>query len=313
MKGMKEKKMAVIKTEHLSHVYSEGTPFVKMAIQDVNLSIEEGELVGVIGHTGSGKSTLIQHLNGLLKPTSGKIYIDGQDMWEDKSKLRDIRFKVGLVFQYPEYQLFEETVYKDIAFGPKNMGLSEEEVDRRVRRAAAFVNVGKDLLDKSPFELSGGQKRRVAIAGVLAMDPKVLILDEPTSGLDPSERVRFRNLLAEFAQGRIVLISTHIVADVEVIAGQNAIMKDGALIACDRTDALVEKVRGKVWTATIDAAALPHWEQTLTIIGLRSEPDRRIALRYLAETPLLAGSQAAAPRLEDLFLWLFPHTREERM
>ena len=128
MKGMKEKKMAVIKTEHLSHVYSEGTPFVKMAIQDVNLSIEEGELVGVIGHTGSGKSTLIQHLNGLLKPTSGKIYIDGQDMWEDKSKLQDIRFKVGLVFQYPEYQLFEETVYKDIAFGPKNMGLSEEEV-----------------------------------------------------------------------------------------------------------------------------------------------------------------------------------------
>ena len=165
MKGMKEKKMAVIKTEHLSHVYSEGTPFVKMAIQDVNLSIEEGELVGVIGHTGSGKSTLIQHLNGLLKPTSGKIYIDGQDMWEDKSKLRDIRFKVGLVFQYPEYQLFEETVYKDIAFGPKNMGLSEEEVDRRVRRAAAFVNVGKDLLDKSPFELSGGQKGRDRILG----------------------------------------------------------------------------------------------------------------------------------------------------
>lgn len=158
--------MAVIRTEHLSHVYSEGTPFVKMAIQDVNLSIEEGEMVGVIGHTGSGKSTLIQHLNGLLKPTSGKIYIDGEDMWADKAKLREIRFKVGLVFQYPEYQLFEETVYRDIAFGPKNMGLSEEEVDKRVRQAAAFVNVTEEMMNKSPFELSGGQKRRVAIAGV---------------------------------------------------------------------------------------------------------------------------------------------------
>lgn len=184
--------MAVIRTEHLSHVYSEGTPFVKMAIQDVNLSIEEGEMVGVIGHTGSGKSTLIQHLNGLLKPTSGKIYIDGEDMWADKAKLREIRFKVGLVFQYPEYQLFEETVYRDIAFGPKNMGLSEEEVDKRVRQAAAFVNVTEEMMNKSPFELSGGQKRRVAIAGVLAMNPKVLILDEPTAGLDPKGRDRFR-------------------------------------------------------------------------------------------------------------------------
>ena len=137
--------MAVIKTEHLTHTYSEGTPFVKMAIQDVNLSIEEGEMVGVIGHTGSGKSTLIQHFNGLLKPTSGKIYIDGEDMWADTTRLRDIRFKVGLVFQYPEYQLFEETVYKDISFGPKNMGLSEEEVDRRVRQAASFVNVTEEM------------------------------------------------------------------------------------------------------------------------------------------------------------------------
>ena len=192
--------MAVIRTEHLSHVYSEGTPFVKMAIQDVNLSIEEGEMVGVIGHTGSGKSTLIQHLNGLLKPTSGKIYIDGEDMWADKAKLREIRFKVGLVFQYPEYQLFEETVYRDIAFGPKNMGLSEEEVDKRVRQAAAFVNVTEEMMNKSPFELSGGQKRRVAIAGVLAMNPKVLILDEPTAGLDPKGRDRILGQIQEYQQ-----------------------------------------------------------------------------------------------------------------
>ncbi len=238
MKGMKEKKMAVIKTEHLSHVYSEGTPFVKMAIQNVNLSIEEGELVGVIGHTGSGKSTLIQHLNGLLKPTSGKIYIDGQDMWEDKSKLRDIRFKVGLVFQYPEYQLFEETVYKDIAFGPKNMGLSEEEVDRRVRRAAAFVNVGKDLLDKSPFELSGGQKRRVAIAGVLAMDPKVLILDEPTAGLDPKGRDRILGQIQEYQQQQknTVLIVSHSMEDVAKFAKKVLVMNQSKVFMYDDTE-----------------------------------------------------------------------------
>ena len=226
MKGMKEKKMAVIKTEHLSHVYSEGTPFVKMAIQDVNLSIEEGELVGVIGHTGSGKSTLIQHLNGLLKPTSGKIYIDGQDMWEDKSKLRDIRFKVGLVFQYPEYQLFEETVYKDIAFGPKNMGLSEEEVDRR------------DLLDKSPFELSGGQKRRVAIAGVLAMDPKVLILDEPTAGLDPKGRDRILGQIQEYQQQQknTVLIVSHSMEDVAKFAKKVLVMNQSKVFMYDDTE-----------------------------------------------------------------------------
>ena len=204
MKGMKEKKMAVIKTEHLSHVYS-------------------------------GKSTLIQHLNGLLKPTSGKIYIDGQDMWEDKSKLRDIRFKVGLVFQYPEYQLFEETVYKDIAFGPKNMGLSEEEVDRRVRRAAAFVNVGKDLLDKSPFELSGGQKRRVAIAGVLAIDPKVLILDEPTAGLDPKGRDEILDSIKDLKEktGITVILVSHSMEDVAKYVNRIMVMNDGVLMYDD--------------------------------------------------------------------------------
>ena len=220
--------MAVIKTEHLSHVYSE----------DVNLSIEEGEMVGVIGHTGSGKSTLIQHLNGLLKPTSGKIYIDGQDMWEDKTKLRDIRFKVGLVFQYPEYQLFEETVYKDISFGPRNMGLSEEEIDRRVREAAAFVSITEDLLQKSPFELSGGQKRRVAIAGVLAMQPKVLILDEPTAGLDPKGRDRILGQIQEYQQDQknTVLIVSHSMEDVAKFAKKVLVMNQARVFMYDDTE-----------------------------------------------------------------------------
>ena len=232
--------MAVIKTEHLTHTYSEGTPFVKMAIQDVNLSIEEGEMVGVIGHTGSGKSTLIQHFNGLLKPTSGKIYIDGEDMWADTTRLRDIRFKVGLVFQYPEYQLFEETVYKDISFGPKNMGLSEEEVDRRGRQAASFVNVTEEMMHKSPFELSGGQKRRVAIAGILAMQPKVLILDEPTAGLDPKGRDRILGQIQEYQQDQknTVLIVSHSMEDVAKFARKVLVMNQSKVFLYDDTEAV---------------------------------------------------------------------------
>ena len=175
----------ILEVRDLSHIYSVGTPFQRAAIEHVSFSVERGEFIGIIGHTGSGKSTLIQHLNGLLKPTSGQILFDGRDIWSDKAFTRSIRFHVGLVFQYPEYQLFEETVYKDIAFGPKNMGLPPEEIQRRVREAAAFVGVPEEHLEKSPFELSGGQKRRVAIAGVIAMEPAVLILDEPTAGLDP--------------------------------------------------------------------------------------------------------------------------------
>ena len=178
----------ILQIEHLTHTYSAGTPFQRSAVDDMNLSMMDGEFLGIIGHTGSGKSTLIQHLNGLLKPTSGRILLQGRDIWADLKKIRDVRFQVGLVFQYPEYQLFEETVYKDIAFGPKNMGLDEEDIDRRVRDAAAFVGLTEAMLDKSPFELSGGQKRRVAIAGVIAMEPKVLVLDEPTAGLDPRGR-----------------------------------------------------------------------------------------------------------------------------
>ena len=178
----------ILQIEHLTHTYSAGTPFQRSAVDDMNLSMMDGEFLGIIGHTGSGKSTLIQHLNGLLKPTSGRILLQGRDIWADPKKIRDVRFQVGLVFQYPEYQLFEETVFKGIAFGPKNMGLDEADIDRRVRDAAAFVGLTEAMLDKSPFELSGGQKRRVAIAGVIAMEPKVLVLDEPTAGLDPRGR-----------------------------------------------------------------------------------------------------------------------------
>ena len=178
----------ILQIEHLTHTYSAGTPFQRSAVDDMNLSMMDGEFLGIIGHTGSGKSTLIQHLNGLLKPTSGRILLQGRDIWADPKKIRDVRFQVGLVFQYPEHQLFEETVYKDIAFGPKNMGLDEADIDRRVRDAAAFVGLTEAMLDKSPFEPSGGQKRRVAIAGVIAMEPKVLVLDEPTAGLDPRGR-----------------------------------------------------------------------------------------------------------------------------
>ena len=178
----------ILQVKNLTHTYSAGTPFEHKALDNMNFSVEKGEFIGIIGHTGSGKSTLMQHLNGLLKPTSGQVLLDGVDIHSDKKFTRQARFRVGLVFQYPEYQLFEETVYKDIAFGPKNMGLNAEEIDRRVREAAKLVGLTDEQLEVSPFDLSGGQKRRVAIAGVIAMEPEVLILDEPTAGLDPASR-----------------------------------------------------------------------------------------------------------------------------
>lgn len=228
--------MAVIKTENLSYVYGEGTPFRKVAVDNVNIEIEEGEFVGVIGHTGSGKSTLIQHFNGLLKPTSGRILIDGEELWQDKSRLRAIRFKVGLVFQYPEYQLFEETIYKDIAFGPRNMGLNEAEIDRRVRETARMVGISESMLDKSPFELSGGQKRRVAIAGVMAMEPKVLILDEPASGLDPKGREQILGLIKDYHKltGNTVLLVSHSMEDVAKHASKILVMNEAKVFCYDK-------------------------------------------------------------------------------
>ena len=229
--------MAIIKTENLTYVYGEGTPLRKVAVDDVNLEIDEGEMVGVIGHTGSGKATLIQHFNGLLKPTSGSVFIDGERLWDDKAKLRPVRFKVGLVFQYPEYQLFEETCYKDIAFGPKNMGLDEQEIDRRIKETAGLVGLSDDLLDKSPFELSGGQKRRVAIAGVMAMEPKVLILDEPASGLDPKGREQILGLIKEYHQEKknTVLLVSHSMEDIAKNVSKILVMNEAKLFCYDDT------------------------------------------------------------------------------
>ena len=201
----------VLEVKALTHTYSAGTPFEHKAIDNVDLEVMPGEFLGIIGHTGSGKSTLIQHLNGLLRPMDGQILLDGTDIWERPKEIRKVRFQVGLVFQYPEYQLFEETVYKDISFGPKNMGLKGEEIDCRVRRAAAFAGIDEEMLEKSPFELSGGQKRRVAIAGVIAMEPKVLILDEPTAGLDPRGREAILAQLRSYhkQKGNTVILVSH--------------------------------------------------------------------------------------------------------
>ena len=232
--------MSVIRTENLTYTYSQGTPFEKTAVKDVNIEIEEGELVGIIGHTGSGKSTLIQHLNGLIKPTSGKIFIDGVDIHDKDIKLRDVRFKVGLVFQYPEYQIFEETVYKDIAFGPTNMGLDEGEIDKRVRETAKLVGIDDSLLNKSPFELSGGQKRRVAIAGVMAMRPKVLILDEPTAGLDPRGREMILGQIKHYHEetGSTVLLVSHSMEDVARFAQKILVMNKGEVFCYDTPPAV---------------------------------------------------------------------------
>ena len=226
----------IIETKELTHIYSRGTPFERVALDSVNFSVNPGEFMGIIGHTGSGKSTLIQHLNGLLKPTGGQVLFDGTDIWSDKHFTRQVRFKVGLVFQYPEYQLFEETVFKDISFGPKNMKLSEEEIRRRVYEAAAFVELPDSVMELSPFELSGGQKRRVAIAGVIAMEPDVLILDEPTAGLDPKGREQILSNIRAYqeARGATVIMVSHSMEEIADSVERLVVIHD-AHIAMDGT------------------------------------------------------------------------------
>ena len=218
--------MPILETKNLSYVYSDGTPFRVTAINNVNISIEKGEFAGIIGHTGSGKSTLVQHLNGLLTPSSGEVLLDGKNINESKITRRQARFKVGLCFQYPEYQLFESTVYKDISFGPKNMGLSEDEIDNRVKKAADFVGLKPDMLNKSPFDLSGGEKRRVAIAGVMAMEPEILILDEPSAGLDPRGRDMIAEMISSYRKttGSTVIIVSHSMEDVAKSADKVLVM-----------------------------------------------------------------------------------------
>ncbi len=235
--------MAIISVENLTHTYGAHSPFEKHAIRGVSLDIEQGELLGIIGHTGSGKSTLIQHLNGLLRPNEGRVLLDGKDIWENPKQIRSVRFRVGMVFQYPEHQLFEDTIYKDIAFGPKNMGLSEEEIDRRVRQAAAYVGLDEALLEKSPFDLSGGEKRRAAIAGVMAMEPEVLILDEPTAGLDPRGREQILAMIQDYRKTRntTVLLVTHSMEDVARVADRVLVMAEGQVAMLDTVEAVFSR------------------------------------------------------------------------
>ena len=272
----------ILKVEDLEYVYSAGTPFEHKALDKVSFSVERGEFIGIIGHTGSGKSTLMQQLNGLLKPTSGKVILDGKDIWSDKATTRQARFRVGLVFQYPEYQLFEETVYKDIAFGPKNMGLSAEEIDRRVREAAGFVGLTEELLNVSPFDLSGGQKRRVAIAGVIAMEPEVLILDEPTAGLDPVGREDILSNIQAYrkAKNATIMMVSHSMSDVARLTDRLLVM-NGSKLAMDGTPDQV----------------FAHAQELLEM-GLDIPPVTRVFLRLremgLAVEPVFTLEQAAA-------------------
>ena len=248
--------MSEIRVEDLSHVYSAGTPFEKAAIEHINITIPQGQLVGLIGHTGSGKSTFIQHLNGLLAPSSGKIFVDGKDINTDKYTRRDVKWQGGLGFQYPEDQLFEETVYKDIAFGPKNMKLSEAEVDERVREAAGFVGVDEELFEKSPLELSGGQKRRIAIAGVIAMRPGVLILDEPTAGLDPAGCRQILDNICAYREktGSTVIIVSHNMDDAARLADRIVVFDHGSIVM----DGTPEQVFSKPEELSAIGLSIPH-------------------------------------------------------
>ena len=289
--------MAILKTEDLTYQYSIGTPFEKTAVDHVNLEIEEGAFVGIIGHTGSGKSTLIQHFNGLIRPTSGKIYLDGTDIWADKTNIRQVRFQVGLVFQYPEYQIFEDTVYKDIAFGPRNMGLSEAEIKERVEETAALVGLTQAQLNQSPFDLSGGQKRRVAIAGVMALRPKVLILDEPTAGLDPKGREDILREIRRYHKetGRTVLLVSHSMEDVAKYVERIIVMNHGQVmfdntpcevfkhykeleqigLAAPQVTYLMHELKEKGLNVNTEATTVAEARESLLEVLLGREPNHR--------------------------------------
>ena len=279
----------ILQVQDLTHTYSAGTPFEHTALEHIDFTVHRGEFIGIIGHTGSGKSTLMQHLNGLLKPTSGRILLDGKDIWADKKLTRQARFRVGLVFQYPEYQLFEETVYKDISFGPRNMGLSKEEIDRRVRQAADFVGLTEQQLQVSPFDLSGGQKRRVAIAGVIAMEPEVLILDEPTAGLDPVGREEILQNIQRYRQAKnaTIMMVSHSMNDVARLSDRLLVLS-GAHIAMNGTPDEVFRRAHELEQIGLDVPEITRVFLRLQALGLPVEPvytmDRAVAaLKKLKE------------------------------
>ena len=263
----------ILQIKNLTHTYGIGTPFQRSAVEDMSFDVQKGEFLGIIGHTGSGKSTLIQHLNGLLKPTSGQVLLCGKDIWEEPKKIRDVRFRVGLVFQYPEYQLFEETVYKDIAFGPTNQGKTGDELDRCVREAARLVGIRDDQLDKSPFELSGGQKRRVALAGVLAMEPEVLILDEPTAGLDPAGRENLMANIRDFHRNRrtTVILVSHSMDEIAQNVDRILVLK-GAHILMSGAPAEVFARADELITAGLDVPQVTRIAMALKARGVEIDP-----------------------------------------
>ena len=280
----------ILQIKNLSHLYSAGTPFEHKALDDVSFSVERGEFIGIIGHTGSGKSTLMQHMNGLLKPTSGTVLLDGEDIWKNKKTTRQARFRVGLVFQYPEYQLFEETVYKDIAFGPKNMGLKADEIDRRVREAAGFVGLTEKQLEASPFDLSGGQKRRVAIAGVIAMEPEVLILDEPTAGLDPVGREGILENIQAYrrAKNATVMMVSHSMSDVARLTDRLLVM-NGSKLAMDGTPDEVFRRAQELVEMGLDIPEVTRVFLRLKELGLDVEPVYSVEQAVVALKKLKEG------------------------
>ena len=284
----------ILEVKNLCHVYSAGTPFEHVALKDISFSVQPGEFIGIIGHTGSGKSTLMQHLHGLLKPTSGQMLLGGKDIWSDKALTRQCRFRVGLVFQYPEYQLFEETVYKDIAFGPTNMGLSAEEIDRRVREAAGFVGLTEAQLQVSPFDLSGGQKRRVAIAGVIAMEPGVLILDEPTAGLDPEGREEILANIQAYrkAKNATIMMVSHSMSDVARMA-QRLLVLNGAHLAMDGTPKEVFARAQELLDMGLDIPDVTRVFLQLQQMGLDVEPVYTMEQAVQTLTRLKGGSANA--------------------
>ena len=284
----------ILEIQHLTHTYGIGTPFQRSAVEDMSFEVYEGEFLGIIGHTGSGKSTLIQHLNGLLKPTEGQILLGGRDIWAEPKKIRDVRFRVGLVFQYPEYQLFEETVYKDIAFGPTNQGKTGEELDHCVRESARLVGVRDDQLEKSPFELSGGQKRRVALAGVLAMEPEVLILDEPTAGLDPAGR---ENLMANIRdyhrnKGNTIILVSHSMDEIAQNVDRILVLKD-AHILMSGVPAEVFARGEELISAGLDVPQITRVAMALRARGLDVDP--AVYTVEALERQLLALRKGGAP------------------
>lgn len=256
--------MAVLETQDLTYTYAAGSPFEMHALRGVSFSTRPGELLGIIGHTGSGKSTLVQHLNGLLRPTAGRVLLDGRDIWEEPKKIRAVRFRVGMVFQYPEHQLFEETVYKDIAFGPHNMELPEDEIDRRVRAAIADVGLGEEYLTQSPFALSGGEKRRVAIAGVMAMRPQILILDEPAAGLDPRGRRQVLSMIRRYRdrEDTAVLLVSHSMEDIAAVADRVLVMDHGKIAMLDT----VQRVFSRAEELTAMGLTVPSVTQIMLLL-----------------------------------------------